>query len=70
MNLMFQLFFKEVKEFLKVKMYLKVIVPRSGYAYPSVGVHMSLVRGTHVLRSGYDDFMSSLQGRRIKLFTF
>lgn len=29
MNLMFQLFFKEVKEFLKVKTYLKVIVPRS-----------------------------------------
>ena len=70
MNLMFQLFFKEVKEFLKVKMYLKVIVPRSEYAYPSVGVHMSLGRGTHVLRSGYDDFMCSLQGRRIKLFTF
>ena len=24
-------------------------LPRSGYAYPSVGVHMSLVRGTMTL---------------------
>ena len=39
--------------------HLKVIVPRSGYACPSVVVHMSLGRGTHVLRSGYDDFMCS-----------
>ena len=30
-------------------------------ALPSVGVHMSLGRGTHVLRSGYDDFMCSLR---------
>ena len=49
MNLMFQLFFKEVKEFLKVKTYLKVIVPRSEYAYPSVGVRMYFVRGTMTL---------------------
>ena len=48
-------------------MYLKVIVPRSGYAYPSVGVHMSLGRGTHVPRSRYDDIetlMRRLSGEK------
>ena len=39
--------------------HLNVIVPRSGYACPSVGVHMYFGRGTHVPRSGYDDFMCS-----------
>ena len=35
-------------------------LPRSGYTCPSVGVRMYFGRGTHVLRSGYDDFMCSL----------
>ena len=33
----------------------KVIVPRSGYMYTSVGIHVYLGRGTCVPRSGYDD---------------
>ena len=34
---------------------IKVIVPRSGYMYTSVGIHVYLGQGTCVPRSGYDD---------------
>ena len=44
-------------------------VPRSGYACTSVGVRMYFGRGTHVLRSRYDDneaFLRRLSGEKEK----
>ena len=49
--------------------YQKVIVPRPRYACTSVGVRMYFGRGTHVLRSEYDDneaFLRRLSGEKEK----